>query len=332
MATTTATDQKTGSRKLSLSSFVPVATKTLMALHDVYVSADIYLLHEGAPQPTLFRSRSVRSTAENFRSLVDVDVLYVKRSEYGNFQSAIAAHLETILQRENIPAAWRLSALQAAMECEVDTTLRLIQCDHLVNQSQKMGYHISTLLRDSRTLPADLFQVLRHDYYTFTHMTNVSSYAVLLAEGLGIADQRELEEIAVGGLLHDVGKRLISPRILNKPKKLSDDEFETIKTHPQIGYEELQGRNDISRDQLMMVYQHHERIDGTGYPVRIMGDEMHLWSRLCAVVDVFDAMTCERPYRKPLGVGHVLSFMQQKAGSHLDKEMVRCWTKLMSAK
>ena len=208
----------------------------------------------------------------------------------------------------------------------------MTKCDHLVEHSQQLGRQLSGLLRDSRSLPADLFQVLRHDYYTFTHMTNVSSYAVLLAEGLGIRDPRELEEIAVEGLLHDVGKRLISPRILNKPAKLGDDEFDTMKTHPQIGYEELLGRDDISHSQLMMVYQHHEKIDGTGYPVRITGEEMHRWSRMCAVVDMFDAMTCERPYRKALGVGYVLDFMKQKAGSHLDKEMMECWIKLMSLK
>ena len=88
-----------------MTGFVPVSVKTLIALHDVYVHADIFLLHDGSSKPTLFRSRKVASTADDFHSLADLDVLYIKRSDFSGFQSAIAANMESILQRDDIPPA-----------------------------------------------------------------------------------------------------------------------------------------------------------------------------------------------------------------------------------
>lgn len=324
-----ATVEKSGAR-VEAEGYVPISVEMMMSLHDVYIHADIFVLHEGLETPTLFRSRSYASSAENFRSLTGVDALYIRSSDYAEFQSELAASLETILRRDAVPPAWRICALQAAVETAVGKALRMINSDPLVQQSMTLGRQVAGLLHNSNTLPSDLFQVLRHDYYTFTHMMNVSSYSVVLAEALGIQDQNQLEQIATGGMLHDLGKRLIPPLILNKPKRLSEKEYDLIQTHPQKGYEELLGRNEISHGQLMMVYQHHENIDGTGYPVRITGVEMHDWARICAVVDVFDAMTCERPYRKALGIGHVLEFMDSVAGTHLDKDMVQCWAELMS--
>jgi HD-GYP domain-containing protein (c-di-GMP phosphodiesterase class II) len=78
-----------------------------------------------------------------------------------------------------------------------------------------------------------------------------------------------------------------------------------------------------------MVYSHHERIDGTGYPVGMVGDEIHPWARLLAVVDVFDAVTSARPYRTPMTVTQALEFLHRNAGTHFDPEMVACWTSMM---
>jgi HD-GYP domain-containing protein (c-di-GMP phosphodiesterase class II) len=112
---------------------------------------------------------------------------------------------------------------------------------------------------------------------------------------------------------------------LNKNGKPTDEEWRLIKRHPTAGFEELCFRDDLSWAQLMIVYQHHERLDGKGYPVGILGDEMHPWARICAVADVFDALTCERPYRKPLSVRDACQYLSDHAGTSFDQEMVRCW-------
>ena len=133
----------------------------------------------------------------------------------------------------------------------------------------------------------------------------------------------------MGAMLHDIGKRHVPPAILNKPGPLTKEEFGMIREHPYAGYVELCERDDVTFAQLMMVYHHHEKIDGTGYPVGVTGSEMHPWARICAVVDIFDAITGERPYRKPMSIPEAITHLDGIAGTHLDEEMVSCWTTAM---
>ncbi len=130
----------------------------------------------------------------------------------------------------------------------------------------------------------DLFTILRHDWRTYTHSFNVASYCLLLAKALGIHDEQELEEIALGGLLHDVGKLRMPATLLTKKGPLTKSERQVVERHPADGFKQLSDRGDLSWTQLMMVYQHHEKIDGTGYPVRITGEDIHIWARLWAAV------------------------------------------------
>ena len=309
--------------------YVPIATIALRVMGNV--DYDLYLSEDEEQAPLLFRSRSYESTPEDFAALEarGIQTLYVTTDDHAAYNRQLRENIEGILQDENIEPEQRCVMLQTAVAAEIEKAFNLVQVENAVEQSHQIGGQIAKLLSGSEMLPGDLFGVVRHDYYTFTHLTNVASYSVLLAEQLGISDEKELEAIAVGGLLHDVGKRLIPKHILNKPSRLTEEEFAIIKTHPQVGYEELHDREDLSRPQLMMVYQHHEKIDGSGYPVGIIGEEMHPWAKICAVVDVFDAMTAKRPYRDAMDVGTVLDRMLEGAGTHFDKEMVRCWAAAM---
>src|SRR5262249_58452180 len=153
---------------------------------------------------------------------------------------------------------------------------------------------------------------------------------VIVGEGLGMGADNEYEPLAKAAILHDIGKRFIPASILSKPAKLDPEEREIIETHPQRGYEELCGRDDMTEAQLMMVYQHHERYDGKGYPVGFQGDEIHPWARMLAIVDVFDAMTGTRPYRRPTMPADAMEYICKGAGTHFDPEMVACWNSIMA--
>ena len=136
------------------------------------------------------------------------------------------------------------------------------------------------------------------DSYTAGHSRGVTDLAISIAKrmGMGKEDMRGLE---VCGLLHDVGKVVISSGILNKPGKLSENEFGIIKQHPQTAYDALH-RIPYPWPVAQIVAQHHERLDGTGYPQGLKGDEIHPWARILAVADVVDAMITHRPYRPAL--------------------------------
>ncbi len=100
--------------------------------------------------------------------------------------------------------------------------------------------------------------------------------------------------------MHDLGKLDIDERILNKPGRLDDNERKIIETHPTLGLNRVAQRDDLSEGEFMMIYQHHERFDGTGYPVGLAGEDTHPWAQICAIVDVFEALTSNRPYRARL--------------------------------
>ncbi len=107
---------------------------------------------------------------------------------------------------------------------------------------------------------------------------------------------------------------------------LNAAEREVMSGHPRIGFEEVCHRADLSRDQLLMIYQHHEKLDGTGYPVGLVGSEINWSGKLCAVVDVFDALTARRSYRQPARPVQALEFLELSSGSHFSPEFVQGWS------
>ncbi|SDI15282.1 HDIG domain-containing protein [Halanaerobium congolense] len=130
--------------------------------------------------------------------------------------------------------------------------------------------------------------------YTYEHSVNVSVICIALGKMLGY-NKDELFKLGMGAMLHDIGKTLIPEEIINKPGSLT--EYEIIKNHPQLGFNYLQKINSISSLSRIIVYSHHERIDGSGYPRGLKGSRIHEFARLAAIADVFDALTSDRVYR-----------------------------------
>jgi putative nucleotidyltransferase with HDIG domain len=164
------------------------------------------------------------------------------------------------------------------------------------------------------------------DRYTRGHSDLVSRYAVAIAERLGMTD-KELEVIQRGGMLHDVGKIGIEEAILNKKGELTEEEFDEIKKHTIYGADILapiaflRGERDI-------VLQHHEKMDGSGYPYGLKGDEISTGARIIAVCDVYEGITSHRPYRKPMGPKKVVELLEQEAGDKLDARIVRTFLEI----
>jgi HD-GYP domain-containing protein (c-di-GMP phosphodiesterase class II) len=237
-------------------------------------------------------------------------------------------HLEQWLRDDSLPLSMRAGALNEVLRDVLSESFAEGKADPIVAVARAMGAHAVQLLASVPVTFGDFIRVLYHDYATFTHSANVCYYSVLLASALGMKE-RELMEIAVGGLLHDLGKLQIDSRILLKEGSLEERERRQIRKHPSSGFQQLCRRDDISQGQLMMVYQHHERIDGRGYPVGVAGEEIHPWARLCTVADVFEALTSNRPYRRALSLEGALQIMTKTSGQAFDPEMLKCWTKIV---
>lgn len=162
--------------------------------------------------------------------------------------------------------------------------------------------------------------VERRDPYTAGHQERVSELAVAIARKMKL-DEDGIEGIKLGGLIHDIGKINIPAEILNRPGKLSDNEFSIIKAHPQEGYEVMK---DVPFPWPVadMIHQHHERIDGSGYPGELKGDEIILEARILAVADVVEAMSSHRPYRPAKGIDAAIEEIKKNRGKLYDSDIV----------
>jgi HD-GYP domain-containing protein (c-di-GMP phosphodiesterase class II) len=324
LPTNAATSAATASPRLMC---VPL---TVFRLHQAR-EVDLYIWPEGDEEPTLYCSSEVALTEADLDRLMQRGFrsLYVTRNAYVELSDKLNSELDGILSNEDVSAEERLAVLQTALALEIDAAFQMVNCDRFVSLSHTVARQINELIIGQAVLPRKLFEIMRHDFFTFTHVTNVASFVTLLAHELGVTDCAELEKITVGGLLHDIGKRFVPPSVLCKPGKLNEQEWRLIKAHPQRGYEDLCDREDITFGQLMMVYSHHERIDGKGYPVGLMGEEIHDWAKMLAVVDVFEALTGARPYRPALKPADALEYLEKNSGTQFDSEMARCWISAM---
>jgi len=166
-----------------------------------------------------------------------------------------------------------------------------------------------------------------HDEYTTDHSDNVAIYARKLGIKLNLS-KKDIERLYWAGIVHDIGKIEIPYEILNKKDRLTMGEYELIKTHPVIGYEALSSLDSL-KDISIYVKHHHERIDGDGYPDALKGDEIPYISKILTVVDSWDAMTSNRPYRKPLTLDEAVYQLKKNSGTQFDKQIVNAFLNLL---
>jgi putative nucleotidyltransferase with HDIG domain len=166
------------------------------------------------------------------------------------------------------------------------------------------------------------------DPYTAGHQKRVAQLAVSIATAMALS-QTKIASIRMAGILHDIGKIAIPAEILSKPSTLSDIEFSLIKTHPQVGYDILKNIN-FPTPVAKIVHQHHERLNGSGYPLGLSGEDILFEARILTVADVVEAMSSHRPYRPGLGIDKALAEIQKNKGEFYDPDVVDACLTAMS--
>ncbi len=166
------------------------------------------------------------------------------------------------------------------------------------------------------------------DDYTYMHSVAVCAMMVALAKQLGL-DDAQTRSCGVAGLLHDLGKVAMPIDVLNKPGKLTNAEFDIMKTHPTEGYKMLMASPGVEAVALDVVLHHHEKMDGSGYPEKLKGDQISLYSKMGAVCDVYDAITSNRPYKSGWDPAESLRKMAEWANGHFDPKVFQAFVKSM---
>jgi len=281
----------------------------------------------------LYRAADVPFTPEDRQRLLDSHrrFIYIRIADQARFREQSEQSVATAIDDPSRSIADK-SAL--VYETSVELINELLSEPDLAAYSMRlenMSRSVATLvLSDSRAF-SHLFAASHHDFYTATHMVNVATWMVPLSYALGYQAPDELAIACQAGLLHDIGKIFVPEGILNKRDKLSDADWEQIKQHPAFGWAHLGSFENVHPTVRLVVKQHHERLDGSGYPNGLRGAQIHRISRICAVVDSFDAITALRPFKeRTLSVSDAVMILKSETPAKYDPEVVDAWLKLLS--
>ena len=178
----------------------------------------------------------------------------------------------------------------------------------------------------SKNILEHLVNISIYDDYTLNHSLNVMMLSTVIARDKGFC-MNEIKKLAIGCIFHDIGKTFIPIEIINKAGKLTKEEFEIVKTHTEKGYEFLKNYTDLPLNSINIALCHHERENGSGYPRNLKGKEIHLFSKIASICDVFDALTSDRPYRRAAPVNEAMEYLLATGGDEFSVETIKTFAK-----
>jgi len=206
--------------------------------------------------------------------------------------------------------------------CEAITEEIKERTKEKINELQNITHEIVNNIINKRHVMLNLENIKKSDNYTFEHSINTATIALVLGIGYGL-NKEQLYDLTLGTMLHDIGKVFIPRKILNKKGKLNEEEFEVIKGHTVKGFNLLKSSTNLKEAAISISLNHHERVDGNGYPKALKGDEIDILSRLAAIADVYDALVSDRPYREGLSPSEAVEFILASGEKHFSIDIVK---------
>ena len=258
---------------------------------------------------------AVARTAEEVRVEVEHEMLAAVTAEPVPLQKA---SLEEELGRARSVHAQAHKVVRGMMQ-----DVRLGRAITLDNVEPVIEAVTGSILRNGSAL-LGLIGIKNKDDYTFLHSVSVCTLMIAFGRTLGLEGEA-LRQAGIGGLLHDVGKMKVPDAVLNKPGRLTEAEFELIKRHPADGHAILLESSGVGAVPLDITLHHHERIDGSGYPDKLLGDEISTMARMAAIVDVYDAITADRCYHKGMAPTEALRKMWEWSSAHFDQRLLQAF-------
>lgn len=204
----------------------------------------------------------------------------------------------------------------------------------LYNQKRQLSQLVNEKTKELIEARAEIIRMLcitaeYKDKETGDHITRMSKFCYYIAQEYGF-DQQKMDLILSASPLHDIGKIGIPDKIILKPGKLDPDEWEIMKTHCKIGIDILgDSKMELIEASRIIAYQHHEKWNGKGYPQGLKGPEIHIYARITAIADVFDALISKRPYKEPMKVNDAINIIKKESGEHFDPDVVEAFMKAM---
>ena len=288
---------------------------------------DLYTYVDGTRSPTLLHGRSQPLTPEVLEQIESkgVQSLYVSRPHYELISRNLLEQRAEILGNTNLLPGQQFKLLQMAYTPLLEQYFQKTQCDQFVDLSMTIGGDLARLFYSATTTPNELYEYTRHRYSSFSHYINVAAYLVLLAKKQSITGAEQLQRIAAGGVLHEIGKLFLDKE--SSTEAASRSSRERVR-YPQLGFECLLGFSTIDLQQRLMAYQHLERHDGNGGPVGIEGAEIDPWAQMLIVVKRFDNDTDVSLGSGAVDCSKALLQIADGACKEFNPELVLCWISL----
>lgn len=301
------------------------------SLGDGTLRMPLFLRHDPKAAPVLYRSTGIAFSTEAAARLREsgVNSVYVRAEDHGAYRRMLGTRLTSLLANVAPNPERHAGQVRAACAGLVEDVLAGPGQPEAVDAVAEVSRHLGDWATRHEDAFTFLMEMSAHDFYTASHMVNVSVGCGLLYRALRPADQAVLPAIIQGGLLHDVGKRGVPHTILNKVGKLTPREWQIVRAHPRLGYAELREHPGVPPVVLEMTRDHHERLDGKGYPNELPRERIGFAARVCAVADVYDALTSSRLYRKALSPRQALALMAEGVGTHFDAGILTVWCEIV---
>ena len=251
---------------------------------------------------------------------LNINGVYIREGEDDEDPSSVAEPASAIAKnniakyREADPAKVSLSV---SVKKRISEGIQHLYSDtnnpHFSQTTTTITSDLMRAIDDNAAVAVDISALKTSDEYTFKHSVDVATMSMIVAKNMQMS-QQDVYNIGIAGLLHDMGKSKIPLNILNKPGRLTDDEFAIIKEHSLLGYRIIKEKNEFNDSICFAVLQHHEKMNGSGYPMGVGSDKIVPYAKILSVVDVYDALVTERPYKKAFSQRTAVEMVMSMSG------------------
>ena len=291
------------------------------------VEHDVYFYH--LRNYVIFKSKSSVWSQVDAEKLINtqVDTLFIPFKSSKEHHQFLQDKLKNILSARDVPLQRKATVLYETADPILATVFTSPQSQELLSGASAYAKSCIQYLNERGALP-ELIKLSSDSFSEHSHALHVSAYSVALAKRLNFQDQQTIFALGMGALLHDIGKSQIDPNILNKATELNDDEWLRIRQHPELGEKIMDSRQMVPILSRRIILEHHERVNGKGYPKGIKG--VHQLSRMVAIADVFTALCADKPYAKAMTPFDALKYMITTMPHEFDRQYLQTFISMLS--
>ena len=287
---------------------------------------DFYIKRKEDDTPILFRSRSFPIHRNDLVALKEggYNTLWVPNRDYNLYDRYLNENISRIIRDPNVTVDAKCELTYNASSQIMQQVFNSSDPDEVIEASSKVLEPVIEVIFANQTAAHNFIVRTSMDYALYTHSVNVCLYGMALArKSLSITKQDALTRFGPGLLLHDIGKTLIAKEMYTKADPLTEEEWEIMKQLPIRSVEIVKVLLPVTPETESIILHHHERLDGSGYPFGLKGDEISLGARICAIADVFDAINTRRPFQDRKTSFDTFKTMKQEMAGKLDEDLVR---------